>query len=92
MNKRIGLILFFFALQFIFLIAVNRFFISDMREDAENVQQELIAKGMQSEQVSVIRSAMRSTATNVSGYVFNVTFMLITSSMFMLVALTKKEE
>ena len=92
MNKRIGLILFFFALQFIFLIAVNRFFISDMREDAENVQQELIAKGMQSQQVSIIHSAMESTATNVSGYVFNVTFMLITSSMFMLVALTKKEE
>ncbi len=91
MNKRIiGLIL-FFALQFIFLIAVNRLFISDMREDAENVQQELIAKGMQSEQVSIIHSAMQSTATNVSSYVFDVTFMFITSGGFML-AFIKKEE
>lgn len=91
MNKRtIGLIL-IFALQFIFLIAVNRFFISDMREDAENVQQELIAKGMQSEQVSVIHTAMWSTATNVSGYFLSVTFLFITGNVFML-ALIKKEE
>ncbi len=92
MNKRIiGLIL-VFALQFILLIAVNRFFISDMREDAENVRQELIAKGMQNEQVSVIHSAMRLTATNVSGYVFSVTFMFITNTALLIIALIKKEE
>jgi hypothetical protein len=69
MEKRKSALIAMLVIQVALLFAVNRFFVSDMREDIDQMRQELTIKGMSSEQANTIAYTLMKTKTNVSGYV-----------------------
>ena len=77
MEKRKAILIAVLVLQIAFLFVVNRFFVSDMREDIDEMRQELISKGMPSEQVNTIAYTLSKVKTNVSGYVLMTAVFLV---------------
>jgi hypothetical protein len=77
MEKRKSILIAILVIQLALLFAVNRFFVSDMREDIDQMRQELTAKGMSSEQVDTIAYTLTKTKTNVSGYVLMTAVLLV---------------
>ena len=90
-KKSLGFIA-FFIIQIVFLIALNRFFVNDMREDVTMMRQELIEKGMPNEQASEISAAMRSIVTGVSGYVLQTTMFLAIINCLLVMQIVKKQD
>ena len=90
-KKSLGLIA-FFIIQIILLIALNRFFVNDMREDVTMMRQELIEKGMPNEQASEIGSALRSIITGISGYVLQTAMFLVIINSLLVMQIAKKQD
>ncbi len=77
MEKRKSILIAILVLQVALLFAVNRFFVNDMREDIDEMRQELTSKGMPSEQVNTIAYTFSKVKTNVSGYVLMTAVFLV---------------
>ena len=92
MEKRKSILIAMLILQLALLFAVNRFFVNDMREDIDEMKQELTMMGMPSEQVNTIAYTLSKVKTNVSGYVLMTAAFLIALNSSLIFSINRKED